>query len=97
DVLSLPTGSKIMLLAPVIKERKGEHLKLFDKLKQEGFVRVRVDGEVYDLDEVPLLKKTLKHSIDVVIDRFKVREDLKQRIMSAKTWMMHGASGKHTT
>ena len=46
DVLSLPTGSKIMLLAPVIKERKGEHLKLFDKLKQEGFVRVRVDGEV---------------------------------------------------
>jgi excinuclease ABC subunit A len=79
-VLALPEGSKVMLLAPVIKDRKGEHLKLFDKLKQEGFVRVRVDGEVYDIDDVPLLKKNNKHSIDVVIDRFKVRNDLKQRI-----------------
>jgi excinuclease ABC subunit A len=93
DVLSLPTGSKIMLLAPVIKERKGEHLKLFDKLKQEGFVRVRVDGEVYDLDEVPLLKKTLKHSIDVVIDRFKVREDLKQRIADSFETALRLAEG----
>ena len=93
DVLGLPAGSKIMLLAPVIKERKGEHLKLFDKLKQEGFVRVRVDGEVYDLDEVPLLKKTLKHSIDVVIDRFKVREDLKQRIADSFETALRLAEG----
>ena len=93
DVLSLPTGSKIMLLAPVVKERKGEHLKLFDKLKQEGFVRVRVDGEVYDLDEVPLLKKSMKHSIDVVIDRFKVRDDLKQRIADSFETALRLAEG----
>ena len=79
-VLALPEGSKVMLLAPIIKDRKGEHLKLFDKLKQEGFVRVRVDGEIYDIDEVPALKKNFKHSVDVVVDRFKVRDDLKQRI-----------------
>ncbi|MBT5292357.1 MAG: excinuclease ABC subunit UvrA [Cellvibrionales bacterium] len=79
-VLALPDGSKVMLLAPIIKDRKGEHLKLFDKLKQEGFVRVRVDGEIYDIDEVPVLKKNFKHSVDVVVDRFKVRADLKQRI-----------------
>ena len=79
-VLALPDGSKVMLLAPIIKDRKGEHLKLFDKLKQEGFVRVRVDGEIYDIDEVPALKKNFKHSVDVVVDRFKVRADLKQRI-----------------
>ncbi|MBT8148526.1 MAG: excinuclease ABC subunit UvrA, partial [Gammaproteobacteria bacterium] len=70
DVLALPEGSKLMLLAPVIKDRKGEHLKLFEKLKQEGFVRVRVDDEVYDIDEVPMLKKNFMHSVDVVIDRF---------------------------
>ena len=93
DVLGLPTGSKIMLLAPVIKERKGEHLKLFEKLKQEGFVRVRVDGEVYDIDEVPLLKKNLKHSIAVVIDRFKVREDLKQRIADSFETALRLAEG----
>lgn len=79
-VLALPEGSKLMLLAPVIKDRKGEHLKLIDKLKQEGFVRLRVDSEVYDIDEVPALKKTQKHNIEVVVDRFKVRKDLKQRI-----------------
>ncbi len=78
--LALPEGSKIMLLAPVIKDRKGEHLKLIDKLKQEGFVRLRVDGEVHDIDDVPALKKTQKHTIEVVVDRFKVRDDLKQRI-----------------
>lgn len=79
-VLALPEGSKVMLLAPIIKDRKGEHLKLFDKLKQEGFVRVRVDGEIYDIDEIPTLKKNFKHTVDVVVDRFKVRADLKQRI-----------------
>ena len=79
-VLALPEGSKLMLLAPVIKDRKGEHLKLLDKLKQDGFVRLRVDGEVYDIDELPSLNKNQKHSIDVVVDRFKVRADLKQRM-----------------
>lgn len=79
-VLALPEGSKLMLLAPVIKDRKGEHLKLFDKLKQDGFVRLRVDGEVYDIDDIPSLKKNQKHTVDVVIDRFKIRDDLKSRV-----------------
>ena len=79
-VLALPEGSKLMLLAPVIKDRKGEHLKLFDKLKQDGFVRLRVNGEVYDIDDIPGLKKNQKHTIEVVIDRFKVRDDLKSRV-----------------
>ncbi len=80
DVLSLPENSKVMLLAPIVKGRKGEHLKLFEKLKQEGFVRVRIDGEIYDIEDIPLLEKNIKHDIDVVIDRFKVRDELKQRI-----------------
>ena len=79
-VLKLPEESKIMLLAPIIKNRKGEHLKLFEKLQQEGFVRVRVDNQIYDIDEVPNLNKNTKHNIDVVIDRFKVRNNIKQRI-----------------
>ena len=79
-VLKLPEESKIMLLAPIIKNRKGEHLKLFEKLQQEGFVRVRVDNQIYDIDEVPNLNKNTKHNIDVVVDRFKVRNNIKQRI-----------------
>ncbi len=92
-ILALPEGSKLMLLAPIIKDRKGEHLKLFDKLKQEGYVRVRVDGEVYDIDEIPALKKNNKHSIDVVIDRFKVRADLKQRIADSLETTLELAEG----
>jgi excinuclease ABC subunit A len=79
-VLNLPEGSKLMLLAPVVRDRKGEHLQLFDELRAQGFVRARVDGVVYDLDEVPALELRRKHSIEVVVDRIKVREDLKQRL-----------------
>lgn len=80
QALALPEGSKMMLLAPVVRDRKGEHLHILESLRRDGFVRVRVDGIVVDLDDVPLLDKKRKHSIDVVIDRFKVREDLKQRL-----------------
>jgi excinuclease ABC subunit A len=79
-VLNLPEGSKLMLLAPVVRNRKGEHLQLFDELRAQGFVRARVDGAVYDLDEVPALELRRKHTIEVVVDRIKVREDLKQRL-----------------
>ncbi|EMP0917219.1 excinuclease ABC subunit UvrA [Pseudomonas aeruginosa] len=79
-VLALPEGSKLMLLAPVIRERKGEHLAVFDEMRAQGFVRARVDGKLYELDEVPKLDKQKKHSIDVVVDRFKVRADLQQRL-----------------
>jgi excinuclease ABC subunit A len=79
-VMGMPESSKLMLLAPIVRERKGEHLHVFESLRRDGFVRVRVDGLVVDLDDVPLLDKKKKHTIDVVVDRFKVRADLKQRL-----------------
>lgn len=79
-VLAQPEGSKMMMLAPVIKNRKGEHLHVLDKLRSQGFVRARIDGIVVDLDDAPALDKKKKHSIDVVVDRFKVRGDLAQRL-----------------
>ena len=79
-VLAMPEGSKLMLLAPVVRDRKGEHLHVFEQMRAAGFIRVRVDGIVVDLDDVPTLDKKRKHRIDVVIDRFKVREDLKLRL-----------------
>jgi excinuclease ABC subunit A len=80
QVLALPEGSKLMLLAPVIRDRKGEHLNMFADFKQQGFIRVRVDSTVYELDDVPELDAKKKHTIEVVIDRFKVREDIKTRL-----------------
>lgn len=71
---------RFMLLAPVIKNRKGEHAQVFDQLRAQGYVRVRVDGVLYELDMVPELALRQKHSIDAVIDRFKPREDIKQRL-----------------
>jgi len=80
QVLALPEGSKLMLLAPVIRGRKGEHVNLFSDFKQQGFIRARVDGSVFELDEVPELDAKKKHTIEVVVDRFKVREDIKTRL-----------------
>jgi len=80
QVLALPQGQRLMLLAPVVRERKGEHLALFEQLRGQGFVRARIDGKLYELDELPKLNKLQKHSVDVVVDRFKVREDLAQRL-----------------
>jgi len=80
QVLAMPEGRKLMLLAPVMRERKGEHLALIDELRAQGFVRARIDGRIYELDEAPTLDKKRKHSIEVVVDRFKVRGDLQQRL-----------------
>ncbi|MGH1373303.1 MAG: excinuclease ABC subunit UvrA, partial [Cellvibrionaceae bacterium] len=80
QVLSLEEGSKIMLLAPVVRDRKGEHLHTFDQLRRDGFIRARIDGVVVDLDDAPELDKKKKHTIEVVVDRFKVRDDLKIRL-----------------
>ncbi|MDG2325203.1 MAG: excinuclease ABC subunit UvrA, partial [Halioglobus sp.] len=79
-VLALPEGSKLMLLAPVIRDRKGEHLHIFEELRAAGFVRARIDGIVTDLDDLPTLDKKKKHRIEVVVDRFKVRDDLGLRL-----------------
>ncbi|AKX51309.1 excinuclease ABC subunit UvrA [Thiopseudomonas alkaliphila] len=80
QVMALPEGSKLMLLAPLIRERKGEHLAVLDTLRAQGFVRARIDNVLYELDDVPALDKQKKHSIEVVIDRFKVRADMQQRL-----------------
>jgi excinuclease ABC subunit A len=79
-VLALPEESKLMLLAPVVRSRKGEHVQLFHELRAQGFVRARVDGVIYELDEVPELELRRNHDIDVVIDRIRVRPELKQRL-----------------
>ncbi|WP_340618279.1 excinuclease ABC subunit UvrA [Xenorhabdus entomophaga] len=80
NVLALPEGQRLMLLAPVVKERKGEHTKLLDNLSAQGYIRARIDGEVCDLSDPPKLELQKKHTIEVVIDRFKVRADLAQRL-----------------
>jgi len=80
QILGLPEGSKILILAPMISDRKGEHLHIFQDLKAQGFIRVRVDGLVVDLDEVPSLDKKKKHSIDAVVDRLKVDDEQRLRL-----------------
>lgn len=80
NVLALPEGKRLMLLAPVVKERKGEHIKLLDNLAAQGYIRARIDGEVCDLSDPPKLELHKKHTIEVVVDRFKVRAELAQRL-----------------
>lgn len=80
QVLSLPSDSRAMILAPVVRERKGEHVQLLQQLQAKGYVRARIDGELCELDSPPKLALRKKHSIDVVVDRFKVRADITQRL-----------------
>ncbi|EJO9870049.1 TPA: excinuclease ABC subunit UvrA [Vibrio vulnificus] len=79
-VMELPEGAKMMLLAPIVKERKGEHVKTLENLAAQGFIRARIDGETCDLTDPPTLELHKKHTIEVVVDRFKVRGDLQQRL-----------------
>lgn len=79
-VLEMPEGSRQMLLAPVVNARKGEHVKLLESLSAQGYIRARIDGEVCDLTDPPELDLHVKHTIEVVVDRFKVRDDIKQRL-----------------
>ena len=79
-VLEEPEGKRLMLLAPVVKDRKGEHVKLLENLTANGYIRARIDGEICDLSDPPKLELQKKHTIEVVVDRFKVREDIKTRL-----------------
>ncbi len=94
SVLKLPEDTKLMILAPVVRERKGEQLDLFEDLKAQGFVRLRVDGKVYEMDSLPQLAKTTKHNVDVVVDRLKIKEDMKQRIAESLETALRLAEGK---
>lgn len=78
--LALPESSKLLLLAPVVRNRKGEHVNLFDELQAKGFIRARINGKTYELTDPPKLELHKKHTIEVVVDRFKVRDDMKQRL-----------------
>ncbi|MCW8882642.1 MAG: excinuclease ABC subunit UvrA [Sedimenticola sp.] len=80
QILSLPEGSKLMLLAPIVSDRKGEHHKLLRELNAQGFIRARIDGEIFELDQPPELELHKKHSIEAIVDRFKVRDDLSLRL-----------------
>ena len=89
QILALPADTRLMLLAPVVRERKGEYHALIADLKQQGFLRARVDGTVYELDDVPELEANKKHSIEVVVDRFKVRDDIKLRLAESFETALH--------
>ncbi len=80
QILNLPEGSRLMLLAPVVENRKGEHQALLGKFRTQGFIRARIDGEIYELDQPPKLDLRRKHTIEIVVDRFKVREDQRLRL-----------------
>ncbi|MBV2119894.1 MAG: excinuclease ABC subunit UvrA [Candidatus Thiodiazotropha sp. (ex Ctena orbiculata)] len=93
QVVALPEGERLMMLAPVIKERKGEHHKLLQELHAQGFIRARIDGEVFELDDAPTLELHKKHTIEVVVDRFKVRPDLKTRLAESFETALNLADG----
>ncbi len=93
-VLALPEDTKLMILAPVVANRKGEQVDLFAELRAQGFVRLRVDGKVYDIDNLPKLAKTTKHTIDVVVDRLKVRPDMRSRLAESFETALTHAEGR---
>lgn len=93
-VLALPAETKLMILAPVVANRKGEQLDLFAELRAQGFARVRVDGTVYEIDDVPKLAKSQKHNVDVVVDRLKVRDDMRQRLAESFETALRHADGR---
>eukprot|EP01034_Spumella_vulgaris_P038932 gene38932-48074_t len=98
-VLAMPEGTKLMILAPVVANRKGEHVDLFEQMQAQGFVRFRVqsgthDAKIYEVDDLPKLKKTEKHTIDVVIDRVKVTPEIKQRLAESFETALRLADGR---
>jgi excinuclease ABC subunit A len=93
-VLQLPEDTRLMILAPLLVGRKGENLELFEDLRAQGFVRLRVDGEVHDIDSVPKLVKTRKHTIEIVVDRLKIRPEAKQRLAESFETALRHADGR---
>ncbi len=93
-VLALPEDTRLMILAPIARERKGEFVELFADLQAQGYIRFRVDGQAYEFDQLPKLKKAEKHNIDVVVDRLKVRPDIKQRLAESFEAALRLADGR---
>ncbi len=93
QILDLPEGSKLMLLAPVVQQRKGEHIQVIEELRAQGYIRARINGKVVELDQAPALELRKKHTIEAVIDRFKVRADVKQRLADSIETALHLSDG----
>ena len=93
-VLALPIDTKLMILAPVVANRKGEQQELFAELRAQGFARLRVDGQIYEIDALPKLAKTHKHTVDVVVDRLKIRNDMRQRLAESFETALRHAEGR---
>jgi len=93
-VLALPEETKLMILAPVVRDRKGEFTELFADMQAQGYVRFRVDGQVVEASDLPALKKTEKHDIDIVIDRLKTRPDARQRLAESFEAALRIADGR---
>ena len=93
-VLCLPEDTRIMIIAPLVSDRKGEQVDLFDQLRAQGFARLRIDGKVYEMDNLPKLKKTFKHTIEVIVDRLKVRAESKQRIAESFETALRQSEGR---
>ncbi len=93
SILTLPEGERIQVLAPVVRERKGEYRKLFKEIERDGFVRVRVDGEIHPIEEAPALEKNRKHSIDVVVDRLVVKGSIRNRLADSLETALKRANG----
>ena len=91
--LTLPEGTKCLLIAPIVRGKKGEHHHLLDELQAQGFIRARIDGKVYDLDGTIALDKNKKHDIEVIVDRFKIRDDIKQRLAESFETALRLAEG----
>jgi len=92
-VLGLPEGTRLMLLAPVVSDRKGEHVQLMKDLQAQGFIRARINGEIYELDQPPTLDLRKKHDIDAIIDRFKVKDDIRLRLTESFETALRLADG----
>ncbi|HFD11762.1 MAG TPA: excinuclease ABC subunit UvrA, partial [Crenotrichaceae bacterium] len=93
QVLTLPEKSRWMLLAPVVNQRKGEHTQILQDLQGQGFIRARIDGEIYELDEPPVLDLRKQHTIEVIVDRFRVRDDLSVRLAESFETALNLADG----
>ena len=93
-VLALPAETKLMILAPIITNRKGEQLDLFAELRAQGFARLRIDGTIHEIDALPKLTKTQKHTVDVIVDRLKIRDDMRQRLAESFETALRHADGR---
>ncbi|CAM3178365.1 excinuclease ABC subunit UvrA [Lactococcus hircilactis] len=93
QVLELPERTKLQVLAPIVRAKKGQHQKVFERIQKEGYVRVRVDGEVFDVTEAPVLDKNKKHTIEIVIDRIVVKEGIRSRLFDSVEAALHQSEG----